>query len=1471
MGRWCHLLWAVVAVASTATFARGQCETGKVVPSDGLVNDFFGAAVDLSGGWLIAGAPGRDFGVGAAYVYERMGSSWVERALLLPSNPVGLDDFGRSVAITGLYAAVGMPKADIGPNADIGLVQVYRWSGTNWILEGFDNQPGVAASSEFGTSVSLFGDALLAGASNSDGVNTTGQGNSGSAYVYRRNASFNRWDLETTFTASDAAELDTFGAAVKLHGNWAFVGAPADKDPNISASNTVGAVYVFLKQGANWLQVQKLTASDAAAQTSNRLFGRALDCDGNVLIVGERQGQSAYVFRRVGNTWAEEAILKKPAVHGSGIDQFATAVAIEGDLALVGAPLDDDNGLSNSGTVFAYRRIGGAWTAQPLIHATDAAANKRMGVAVAIEGTEAAAGALQPIAGPGAVYALSSAVITDCNGNGADDACEVSQNPGLDGNGDGIPDECVCTTNGECNDNNDCTVDTCDLNNSKCVLAPTPGVCVIGGQCYEAGTVNPMNLCQVCNPAITNGSWAGAANGVACEFPGNPCISTATCQGGFCVPTYAPAGTICGGQPPFPCYLPNVCDSFGTCVLKFAPAGTVCGGPSGIDCQLADSCNGHGTCGPTYAPAGAPCGDPATTECTLPDTCNAAHVCQPNHRAENLICSGNGIYCDGVQRCASGICAGPVENPCPGPAQPYCLEATRSCGNCLTDEECDDQNECTADGCSNGNCTHPWNANGTLCGDAYSDTCNQADSCLNGSCRTNLAPNGTICSDVGEYCTGERTCLNGLCGQAPYNPCTTAAAPICDEENDRCVQCLDDTACTNPTFPFCDLTSGTCKRCVTDLHCASTNPCVTRSCINFQCFSSALPNGTSCGDPSSTDCTLPDTCLSGSCASNHMLDTTHCTDDGDPCTTDWCQQGVCAHASPDFAVACGPFDCNCNFMLDTCEVANSTVEDCNSNGWPDECEAPDFSIAAQTSTLTSVTTLQLHDVPYSAGNVFITATAIGDLGHTANIEYVNVRLNGTYFGRLFDISPAGDNWSKCSPNHPNRDTLVVSKSAFNQAVFQNKVVFTFTPTSAIGECTFPSSFDVRVVYDSEGMVDCNRNSIPDDCELAEGHATDCNANGVPDDCEPDCNQNQVADACDLMTEIATDCDNDSRPDGCMIPSATLFSGRVTPFGVGAHHTVRFDNPPIATGNARLTVKAFADVSSSGMIIITINGVFYDDFWNGGGGTLCRVTTFARTIPMNTINSYLQSGSLNIALTTTTNVEAYVCNEDYIEVTVDYPTDCNHNNILDECELVTGVLTDSSPADGFPDQCIPLTCGPVGEITPTSWHRDARQPHELQHNGVMFGGLDSIMFTVGGTCQASGFRQEYFRVHESPPSDDPIAIGEVTYVGNVVEVGFSRPQLAGSILKVQLPQELTNVSYHPYLPGDVSGDRVVSFYDAYAHSGTCLAEYLPYDIGLMECDIDRSGNISSEDLTRLLDLLNGAGDFEVWDGRSVPFP
>ena len=62
-------------------------------------------------------------------------------------------------------------------------------------------------------------------------------------------------------TASDAASYDYFGYSVAISGNLAIVGAHRDDD----TSNGSGSAYVFRREGANWVEEVKLTASDAAS------------------------------------------------------------------------------------------------------------------------------------------------------------------------------------------------------------------------------------------------------------------------------------------------------------------------------------------------------------------------------------------------------------------------------------------------------------------------------------------------------------------------------------------------------------------------------------------------------------------------------------------------------------------------------------------------------------------------------------------------------------------------------------------------------------------------------------------------------------------------------------------------------------------------------------------------------------------------------------------------------------------------------------------------------------------------------------------------------------------------------------------------------------------------------------------------------------------------------------------------------
>ncbi len=88
------------------------------------------------------------------------------------------------------------------------------------------------------------------------------------------------------------------------------------------------------------------------------------------------------------------------------------------------------------------------------------------------------------------------------------------------------------------------------------------------------------------------------------------------------------------------------------------------------------------------------------------------------------------------------------------------------------------------------------------------------------------------------------------------------------------------------------------------------------------------------------------------------------------------------------------------------------------------------------------------------------------------------------------------------------------------------------------------------VFDAADL-DCNANSIPDNCDINCGainsttgnlcsidfpvpncgSQTDCNTNGVPDDCEPDCDVNGIADGCDIVAG-AEDCNANAIPDVC---------------------------------------------------------------------------------------------------------------------------------------------------------------------------------------------------------------------------------------------------------------------------------------------------------------------------------------------------
>jgi len=136
-------------------------------------------------------------------------------------------------------------------------------------------------------------------------------------------------------------------------------------------------------------QKSKLHVSDAVASHHN--FGYSVSLYGDMALIGatgdDDNGKSAsgsvYVFTRSstdGGTFTQQS--KLHANDPAGEDYFGISVSLYGDTALIGAYYDDDNSKSNSGSVYVFTRSStddGTFTQQSKLHANDPAATDYFG------------------------------------------------------------------------------------------------------------------------------------------------------------------------------------------------------------------------------------------------------------------------------------------------------------------------------------------------------------------------------------------------------------------------------------------------------------------------------------------------------------------------------------------------------------------------------------------------------------------------------------------------------------------------------------------------------------------------------------------------------------------------------------------------------------------------------------------------------------------------------------------------------------------------------------------------------------------------------------------------------------------------------------------------------------------------------------------------------------------------------------
>jgi hypothetical protein len=397
----------------------------KLLASDGSANDRFGYSVGIYDNSVIVGAEyDGDKGQysGSAYIFRYNDSNWGEEQKLLASDGKSFDLFGYSVGIWGNTAFIGARGGD-----STGSVYVFQFNGSSWVEETKLFASDGEAGDWFGSSVAIRDDTAIVGA-----VYNYNGSNFGSAYIFRFNGS--SWVQEAKLFATDITGGNNwFGNSVSIWGDTAVVGVQFDDD----GGNNKGSAYVFRFNGSNWVEEQKLLASDGEAGDT---FGSSVGISGDTIVIGangdddnDSQSGSAYIFRFNGSSWVEQA--KLLASDGQSHDEFGSAVGISGDIGVIGAYRDDDNG-SDSGSAYIFQFNGSNWVEKAKFRAFDGEAGERFGYSVAIGGDDIIIGVPRDddnggYSGSAYVYpdALVPSVIRgnkwhDINGDGEEDAGE---------------------------------------------------------------------------------------------------------------------------------------------------------------------------------------------------------------------------------------------------------------------------------------------------------------------------------------------------------------------------------------------------------------------------------------------------------------------------------------------------------------------------------------------------------------------------------------------------------------------------------------------------------------------------------------------------------------------------------------------------------------------------------------------------------------------------------------------------------------------------------------------------------------------------------------------------------------------------------------------------------------------------------------------------------------------------------------
>lgn len=918
-----------------------------------VIGDDYGSAVAIDGRVAVVGARNRQVGSkpgqGVVFTFLRsLGGAWEFQQELTVLDGLTGDHFGHAVDISGDWIVIGAPDDDDAgqaPDADSGTAYLFRFDGDAWGDPQKVRATGDSAGDRFGDAVAIDGNWVVVGAKWDDDACPTDIGcNSGSATTFFEDPddAIFQWARQTKIRAqtSDGTDVDAmsdfFGSSLSIDGDRLVVGAYGHD----SAASGAGAAFVYRLQGTNWVIEQRLTASDAGSSDDLVRYGLAIR--GDLIIACARDGDSgdppvdgsgaAYFFERAGTTWTE--FQKLGANNADAGDRFGISAAIGGDYAIIGATRA---GVAEDGAAYIFA-VGNANDCDEngenddceILGGTGTDDNGN-GV---LDDCECASNAdCQP-----SLFCIVGTCNLDtslCEFSIRDNYCAIDGNCVFNnvGNSSNNCEVCNSTLNPEAWSNRAAgsacgseSSSTCDLpdscdGNGLCVTNPEPE----GTPCETDDNDCTVDQCDGAGAC----AHPNEPDSKECTFDDNDCTLD-VCRSGICSAVNFGAGTPCGDPTDTECDAADTCDGAGACQDNEQPDGTLCAS-DGQFCNGVESCQG-GSCVPPGDPctgSGLTCdeiGDFCACDSSVPDvcddgidctvdSCNVAGQCvnAPDHAS-----CDDAVFCNGTESCNPQVGCESSGDPCIGQSL-VCKEPPGECVECLTNAECDDGLDCTDDVCNNDVCEFLDNCaeDGVFCNgvefcNAGSNSCESpGDPCDSEGQDCNEAEDFCACvptvegvCDDGIFCNGEEICGgDGRCqpGMDPCDPgwtCNEVAGCICDSDDD----CAEDGSFCNGE-EVCNLLNGTCI--------SSGDPCITPTpvCNETLDVCDECDSNDDCDDgdfcTGAETCNAAGVCQAGTnpCGADPCIDgrCVECTvgadcNDQDPCTADLCPNGTCVHS-----------------------------------------------------------------------------------------------------------------------------------------------------------------------------------------------------------------------------------------------------------------------------------------------------------------------------------------------------------------------------------------------------------------------------------------------------------------------------------------------------------------------------------------------------------------------------------------------